>query len=77
MPDAVPDPVSVQPVVAPLTSAALFLVGTIEPGGESAVRDVLPDLAAVARSLGFRYPDAGLACVAGFGSSAWDRLFAG
>ncbi|WP_274035086.1 Dyp-type peroxidase [Streptomyces sp. MMBL 11-1] len=77
MPDAVPDPVSVQPVVAPLTSAALFLVGTIEPGGESAVRDVLPDLAAVARSLGFRYPDSGLACVAGFGADAWDRLFAG
>ncbi|MFJ6440657.1 Dyp-type peroxidase [Streptomyces sp. NPDC091649] len=77
MPDPVPEPVSVQPVVGPLTSAALFLVGTIEPGGESAVRDVLPDLAAVARSLGFRYPDSGLACVAGFGSSAWDRLFAG
>ncbi|NEE47888.1 peroxidase, partial [Streptomyces sp. SID8455] len=62
MPDAVPDPVAVQPVVAPLTNAALFLVGTIEPGGEDAVREVLPDLAAVARSLGFRYPDAGLAC---------------
>ncbi|MEU5135957.1 Dyp-type peroxidase [Streptomyces californicus] len=77
MPDPVPDPVSVQPVVAPVTSAALFLVGTVEPGGEKAVRDVLPDLAAVARSLGFRYPDAGLACVAGFGSSAWDRLFSG
>ncbi|MGW1334761.1 Dyp-type peroxidase [Streptomyces rubiginosohelvolus] len=77
MPDAVPDPVSVQPVVAPLTNAALILVGTIEPGGEGAVRDVLPDLAAVARSLGFRFPDADLACVAGFGSSAWDRLFAG
>ncbi|MFI8195255.1 Dyp-type peroxidase [Streptomyces sp. NPDC085942] len=77
MPDAVPDPVSVQPVVAPVTSAALFLVGVIEPGGEKAVRDVLPDVTAVARSLGFRYPNAGLACVAGFGSSAWDRLFDG
>ncbi|CAM5341780.1 Diaminopimelate decarboxylase [Streptomyces badius] len=77
MPDAVPDPVSVQPVVAPLTNAALILVGTIEPGGESAVRDVLPDLATAARSLGFRFPDADLACVAGFGSSAWDRLFSG
>ncbi|MFJ2022249.1 Dyp-type peroxidase [Streptomyces sp. NPDC087897] len=77
MPDAVPDPVSVQPVVAPVTSAALFLVGTVEPGGEQAVRDVLPDLAAVARSLGFRFPDAGLACVTAFGSSAWDRLFGG
>ncbi|MFJ4964644.1 Dyp-type peroxidase [Streptomyces sp. NPDC088729] len=77
MPDDVPDPVAVQPVVAPLTSAALFLVGTIEPGGESTVREVLPELAAVARSIGFRYPDSGLACVTGFGSAAWDRLFAG
>ncbi|MFE9909859.1 Dyp-type peroxidase [Streptomyces clavifer] len=77
MPDAVPDPVSVQPVVAPLTSAALVLVATIEPGGESAVREVLPDIAAFARSIGFRVPSAGLACVTGFGSEAWDRLFSG
>ncbi|WP_329042229.1 Dyp-type peroxidase [Streptomyces sp. NBC_00178] len=77
MSEAVPDPVVVQPVVAPLTSAALVLVATIEPGGEPAVRDVLPDLAAFARSVGFRVPGAGLACVTGFGSDAWDRLFAG
>ncbi|MEE1742752.1 Dyp-type peroxidase [Streptomyces sp. BE147] len=77
MPDAVPDPVAVQPVVAQLTNAALILVGTIEPGGEAAVREVLPDLAAVSRSIGFRFPDAGLACVTGFGSAAWDRLFDG
>ncbi|MFF4243099.1 Dyp-type peroxidase [Streptomyces sp. NPDC001822] len=77
MSEAVPDPVAVQPVVAPLTSAALVLVATIEPGGEPAVRDVLPDLAAFARSVGFRVPSAGLACVTGFGSDAWDRLFAG
>ncbi|MFF5897037.1 Dyp-type peroxidase [Streptomyces argenteolus] len=77
MSDAVPEPVVVQPVVAPLTSAAVVLVATIEPGGESAVRAVLPDLAAFARSIGFRVPSAGLACVTGFGSEAWDRLFAG
>ncbi|MFG2561452.1 Dyp-type peroxidase [Streptomyces sp. NPDC048496] len=77
MPDAVPDPAAAQPVVAPLTTAALILVATIEPGGESAVREVLPDLAAFARSIDFRMPDAGLACVTGFGSDAWDRLFAG
>ncbi|WP_329418841.1 Dyp-type peroxidase [Streptomyces sp. NBC_01693] len=77
MSDAVPEPVVVQPVVAPLTSAAVVLVATIEPGGESAVREVLPDLAAFARSIGFRVPSAGLACVTGFGSEAWDRLFAG
>ncbi|MFE7705574.1 Dyp-type peroxidase [Streptomyces sp. NPDC057486] len=77
MPDAVPDPAAAQPVVTPLTTAALILVATIEPGGESAVREVLPDLAAFARSIDFRVPDAGLACVTGFGSDAWDRLFAG
>ncbi|WP_327179424.1 Dyp-type peroxidase [Streptomyces sp. NBC_01335] len=77
MPDAVPDPVRVQPVVAPLTEAALILVGTIEPGGEEAVRSVLPEVASIARSLGFRFPDAGLSCVLGFGSQAWDRLFGG
>jgi porphyrinogen peroxidase len=77
MSDAVPEPVVVQPVVAPLTSAAVVLVATIQPGGESAVREVLPDLAAFARSIGFRVPSAGLACVTGIGSDAWDRLFAG
>ncbi|MFG2430739.1 Dyp-type peroxidase [Streptomyces sp. NPDC048590] len=77
MSEAVPDPVVVQPVVAPLTSAAVVLVATITPGGETAVREVLPDLAAFARSVGFRVPSAGLACVTGFGSDAWDRLFAG
>ncbi|WP_329587038.1 Dyp-type peroxidase [Streptomyces sp. NBC_01005] len=79
MPDATADsdPTAAQPVVAPLTSAALILVATIEPGGEPAVREVLPDLAAFARSIGFRFPDAGLACVTGIGSGAWDRLFDG
>ncbi|MDK0523578.1 Dyp-type peroxidase [Streptomyces sp. ML-6] len=81
MSDATPEPASeppaAQPVVSPLSRAALILVATIEPGGESAVREVLPDLAAFGRSIGFRFPDTGLACVTGFGSDAWDRLFSG
>ncbi|MFE4955796.1 Dyp-type peroxidase [Streptomyces sp. NPDC056653] len=77
MPDAVPDPAAAQPVVSPLTTAALILVVTIEPGGEAAVREVLPDLGAFARSIDFRFPGTDLACVTGFGSDAWDRLFAG
>ncbi|WP_327371580.1 Dyp-type peroxidase [Streptomyces sp. NBC_01217] len=77
MPDATPDPAAAQPVVAPLTSAALILVATIESGGEPVVREVLPDLVAIARSIGFRFPGADLAPVIGFGSEAWDRLFAG
>jgi len=32
-----------QPVLVPLTAAAIFLVLTIDPGGEAAVRDVLSD----------------------------------
>ena len=66
-----------QPVLAPLTTAAIFMVLTIEPGGEEAVRDLLADWAGLQRSVGFRVPEAPLACVAGIGSEAWDRLFAG
>ena len=66
-----------QPVVSGLTSAALILVLTVEPGGEEPVRELLADLSGLVRSVGFRLPDGGLACVAGIGSTAWDRLFAG
>ena len=66
-----------QPVVSPLTDAAIFMVLTIQPGGEAAVRDLLGDWAAVARSVGFRAPGPPMACVAGISSSAWDRLFSG
>jgi porphyrinogen peroxidase len=69
-----PDP---QPVVTPLTAAAIFLVATVNPGGEETVRDLLADMAGLQRSVGFRIPDGGLACVAAVGSDAWDRLFAG
>ena len=66
-----------QPVVSPLTSAAMFLVLTVEDGGEDAVREVVPDLSAYARAVGFGHPEAELACVTGFGSAVWDRLFGG
>jgi len=66
-----------QPVRAPLTGAAIFLVATINGGAEDSVRDLLADLAGLQRAVGFRSPAGGLACVAGIGSSAWDRLFAG
>jgi porphyrinogen peroxidase len=73
-PPAVAQP---QPVLAPLTAAAIFLVLTINPGGEAACRDVLGDWAAVARAVGFRSPGPPVACIAAVGSRAWDRLFAG
>ena len=66
-----------QPVLAPLTAAAIFMVLTIDPGGEEAVRDLLADWAGLQRAVGFRAPDAPLASVAGIGSAAWDRLFSG
>ncbi|MFE3444244.1 Dyp-type peroxidase [Nocardia sp. NPDC059180] len=66
-----------QPILEPLTPSAIFLVATIDEGGEAAVRDLLADLAGLRRSVGFRLPGAGLTCVAGVGSAAWDRLFSG
>jgi putative iron-dependent peroxidase len=63
--------------LTPLTAAAIFLVLDIAEGGETVVRDLLTDLAGLQRSVGFRYLDGGLACVASVGSDAWDRLFAG
>ena len=66
-----------QAVLTPLTASAIFLVATIDPGAEDAVRDLLADLAGLERTVGFRVPTAGLALVTGIGSEAWDRLFGG
>jgi len=59
------------------TAAAVFLVLTIQPGGEEAVRDLLADVSGLRRSVGFRLPEGALAVVTAIGSDAWDRLFAG
>jgi porphyrinogen peroxidase len=66
-----------QAVLSPVTTTAIFLVVTIDRGGESIARQLLSDLAALQRSVGFRVPEDRLSCVAGIGSQAWDRLFAG
>ncbi|PYC77400.1 peroxidase [Streptomyces tateyamensis] len=66
-----------QAVNTPLTTAAQFLVLTVRPGGEAAVRELLPELAGLRRSVGFRAPQAGLACVVGIGAELWDRLVGG
>ncbi|MEW2478299.1 Dyp-type peroxidase [Mycobacterium sp. NPDC051198] len=71
-----PDPIP-QPVLNLLTRAAIFLVLTIEDDGEQAVHDVLPDISGIVRSIWFRDPTKELSLVAGIGSAAWDRLFAG
>jgi putative iron-dependent peroxidase len=70
-------PALAQAVAAPLTRAAIFLVATLKPGSEN--RDILRsfcgDLAALIRAVEFRDLEAGLSCVMGIGSEAWDRLF--
>jgi putative iron-dependent peroxidase len=66
-----------QPVLSPLTGAAIFLVVAIEAGGEATVRELLSDCAGLQRAVAFRLPDGELTCVVGVGSDAWDRLFSG
>jgi putative iron-dependent peroxidase len=67
-----------QPIAAPLTRAAIFLVVTVNPGSDhrATLRTFCGDLAALTRAVEFRDLEAGLSCVVGFGSDAWDRLFA-
>ncbi|HEV2931819.1 MAG TPA: Dyp-type peroxidase [Streptosporangiaceae bacterium] len=77
MPDSSEVPPTSQPVLVPLTAAAIFLVLTINPGGETACRDLLSDWTALERAVGFRAPSPSLASIAAVGSQAWDRLFAG
>jgi putative iron-dependent peroxidase len=67
--------VNSQAVLAPLTDAAMFLVITVHEGGEDTVRELLEDLSALQRTVGFRLPTAQLSCVTGIGAELWDRLF--
>jgi putative iron-dependent peroxidase len=69
----VPEP---QPIVTPLTAAAMFLVVTVNPGGEAVARGLLADLSGLERAVGFRIPG-DLSCVAAIGSAAWNRLIPG
>jgi putative iron-dependent peroxidase len=66
-----------QPVLKPLTSAAIFVVATIDEGGEQIVHDLLGDISGIIRSIWFRDPAKELSLVLGVGSAAWDRLFDG
>jgi putative iron-dependent peroxidase len=66
-----------QPIAAPLTRAAIFVVVTANTGFENhrTIRLFCADLAALVRAVEFRDIEASLTCVMGFGSDAWDRLF--
>ena len=67
-----------QRVLAPLTTAAIFLVVTIRPGadGDAALRAMGEDIGGLVRSIGFRDLEGQLSCVVGIGSDAWDRIVA-
>jgi putative iron-dependent peroxidase len=71
--EPLPEP---QAVTAPLSSAALVLVGTVPAGAEAAVRAFCADVPGLTRAVGFREPSARLSCVVGFGAQVWPRLFA-
>lgn len=66
-----------QAVVTPLTRAAIFLVVCIrqDEGSYAALRSFCADLSSIIRAVEFRDMSAGLTCVMGFGSDAWDNLF--
>ncbi len=66
-----------QPVLAPLTSSAIFLVACIkpDPASYSTVRSLVADLPGIFRAVDFRRIEGGLSCVAAFGPDAWDKLF--
>ncbi len=65
-----------QAVTAPLSRAAIFLVMTVKPGTDSraAARGLCAGLSGLVRTVGFRDVEAGLSCIMGIGSEAWDRL---
>jgi porphyrinogen peroxidase len=64
-----------QPILTPLTEAAMFLTVVVEQGGEDGVRELLADLSGLKRSVGFRIPEGSLSCVVGVGDRVWDPLF--
>ena len=70
----VPAPRS-QPILGPITEAAIFLVLEVADGAEQAACDALADVSAIKRTVGFRIPEAELTCVVGIGRACWDRLF--
>jgi porphyrinogen peroxidase len=67
-----------QNVVGPLTRSAIFLVLCMRQDEDAyaQLRAFCAGLSGLVRAVEFRDVEAGLTCVAGFGSDAWDKLFA-
>ena len=66
-----------QPILAPLSRAAIFLVATLKGGDDArgTLRAFCGDLSGIFRAVEYRNIEAGLSCIMGIGSEAWDRLF--
>jgi len=66
-----------QAVTAGLTRAAIFLLVTLKQGSanRTIIRSFCADLSAIFRAVEFRDLEAGLSCIVGIGSEAWDQLF--
>jgi putative iron-dependent peroxidase len=66
-----------QNVVGPLTRSAIFLVLCIRQDEDAYayLRKFCAGLSGLIRAVEFRDIEAGLTCVAGFGSAAWNKLF--
>ena len=77
VPEVLNETVLPQNVVAPLTRAAIFLVVCIrqDPDAYTLLRSFCADLSGLIRAVESRDIEAGLTCVVGFGSGAWDKLF--
>lgn len=66
-----------QTILTRKTKSAIFLVLTINDGGEDRVRDVLARIPGLNNAVSSRAPEAALAGIVSIGSDAWDRLFSG
>jgi putative iron-dependent peroxidase len=66
-----------QAVATQLTRSAIFLVVTLKPGPvhRATIQSFCGDIASLVRAVGFRDIEAGLSCVTGIGSDAWNELF--
>jgi porphyrinogen peroxidase len=66
-----------QPIIAPLSRAAIFLVMTLKLGTDprAILRSFCGDLSGIFRAVEYRNIEAGLSCIMGIGSDAWDGLF--
>ncbi|MGX5695399.1 Dyp-type peroxidase [Agromyces soli] len=72
-------PIDAQRVDAPLSRFAIFLVVTVRDGDAAlaAVRDTVPSIDDLVKTVGFRDLGGKLSCVVGVGRRLWDRLHGG